>query len=245
MHRRLAEYFRTRQSGIRKVEELPWHYAEVGAWKDLESFLTDLDLLSMAWKHDSTQVRRYWSHLSKIAQRLPAEGYQSVVSNPSGSVGHLTVVASLLFKASAFNEAASIWGSLASKFESSDQPEQHAEALGHFAAALTGSGQLHRAMEILFQQECICRARNFKQPLGIILGKRAALLSAMGRPAEAIDLCKEQESISESTNDLWLLQDSLGLQAEITATHRWMIRHPEGGSTVMSAPDFRGAYQLL
>lgn len=64
------------------------------------------------------------------------------------------------------------------------------------------SGNLEEAMDLLTEQERVCREEGNQDDLGRILGNQALILSDWGRLPEAMDLLKEQERVCRELGNL-------------------------------------------
>jgi len=69
-HRVLAQYF-VRQSAFtgRTIDELPWHYAELGDWPSLHATLTSLPIFSALMARGEREVLAYWLRMPSSYQQ--------------------------------------------------------------------------------------------------------------------------------------------------------------------------------
>jgi hypothetical protein len=64
IHAQLTSYFSSRFSyGSREIDELPWHLAQTGSWKNLHRLLTMPHFFLAAWERSEVDVKRYWAQI--------------------------------------------------------------------------------------------------------------------------------------------------------------------------------------
>lgn len=195
IHLRLAGYFRGRDPGVRRSDELPWQLAEAGAWQRLAALLGDLSFFESAWDHDQFEVKRYWARVEANSPLRAVEVYRRATIGREVPAHRLSLVARLLHDTGHQAEALGLRARVAEHCRRSGDRVNLATALGHQAATHYDLGELDQAMVLLEEQERICRELGDRAGLQMALAERGLVAKARGQPEKAGALWEEQERI--------------------------------------------------
>ena len=211
-HDDLAAYFRAREPGRRKAEELPWQLQQAERWDTLRDVLLDPPFLADIWEVNRTDLKRYWANLESRAGLNPAREYRPFLDQCERLGQYALFVANLLDDSGYPKEAGRIYEYLADHVQ---DPKSYAGILGNLALLRKRSGDLDGAYELHQREEAICRELEDEEGLQRSLNHQAQILSIKGKRREALDLHKEEEALARKRGDSVGLAACLGNQAII------------------------------
>jgi hypothetical protein len=213
-HGRLAAYFRTRDPGRRKAEELQWHLLQAHDWGGLRDLLLDLPFLAAIWERSRRDLKHYWAALEANAGINRADAYKPFVESPERLGHYWLFVTNLLEETGYPKQAAAIYEYLANREQ---PPVAHAQILGNLAMLQKRFGDLDRAYDLHRREEAIFRELNDDAGLERSVADQAHILTLKGKLREALELRKEEESLARKRGDQVSVAACLGSQALIEA----------------------------
>src|SRR5262249_35847535 len=80
--RRLADYFAARPWSVRQLEELPWHLAELGAWRELAASLGHPHVLTRAWETHAHEIKLHWARVERASPIRLTDTYRPLLQAP-------------------------------------------------------------------------------------------------------------------------------------------------------------------
>jgi tetratricopeptide (TPR) repeat protein len=215
-HLRLADYFETRDLGVRKVDELPWQLAQAQAWPRLHTLLADLPFFTTAWNTDEYEVKAYWAQLEGNSSLRMVDAYRAAVDAPerqqATTVFH---VSKLLADTGHPSEALILRQHLTERFRESGDRANLQTSLAGQGVILQARGDLDGAMALYREQERLCRELGDKDGLQTSLAGQGVILRARGDLDGAMALYREQERLCRELGDKDGLQTSLAGQGVI------------------------------
>jgi tetratricopeptide (TPR) repeat protein len=220
-HLVLADYFRDKELTDRKLDELPWQYAQAKDWKALAALLGDMEFFAVLWKKNKFEVLGYWQRVELNSESRIKKVLRKVVKYPEKYNKNDIWALSFLFSDTGYlKESFRLREYLVNQYRISDTSENKNNLqanLGNQANILYAWGKLEEAMALHKQQEQICRELGNKDGLQASLGGQAIIFYAWGRLEEAMELYKKQEQICRELGTKDGLQASLNNQALILA----------------------------
>lgn len=215
IHLRLAAYFSAQSLGPRKLDELPWQFAEANAWEELRDLLTDREFLMAAWKADQFEVKASWARIERDSPLRIVESYRAVLDAPERDSSYTWVVASLLVDTGHPEEALPLQQYLVDYFQQTGDKSRMQACIGNYAMVLTMRGDLDQAMRLYKEQEQICRALSHRRGLSASLSSQASVLFSRGELDKALGLYRENERLCREMADNDGVSRSLAGQALI------------------------------
>jgi tetratricopeptide (TPR) repeat protein len=211
-HGRLAAYFRTRDPGRRKAEELPWQLLQAHDWGGLRDLLLDPPFLAVIRESSPSDLKHYWSALEAKAGMNRADAYRPFVESPERLGHYWLFVTNLLEETGYPKQAAGIYEYLANREQ---PPAAYAQILGNLAMLQKRFGDLDRAYELHRREEVIFRELNDDTGLERSIADQAHILTLKGKLREALELRREEESLARKRGDQVSVAACLGSQAPI------------------------------
>ncbi len=217
-HLSLADYFDKHEISSRVMDELPWQLAKAESWLNLYDKLADLNFFDEAWKTDEYEVKRYWAKIEDSSSMRLIDAYMNALESPVEIKNNDTLmnISKLLADTYHPKEALILQKYLAELYRKKGVRRKLVKALNNQAVINSSRlGNLDEAMELLKEQESICRDLEDYKYLSRSLNGQAGILRKRGDLDGAMALQKEHETICRDTNDLIGLGDSLNNQAII------------------------------
>jgi len=215
-HLKLAEYFQAQESGLRKTEELPWHFYITQTWKKLFKLLTDLDFFQQVWETNQYDAKLYWANIVSNSQFNMIAGYNKIIKSPEKYQHDYIGILRNLFHYTGHLEEASLLNEYLTKYyRKIGHGDNLLASLGNQGIILKTKGDLDGAMKLYKEQEQICRELGFKPGLQTSLINQANILYIRSDHEGAIKLYEESEQICRELGNKDTLQASLGNQANI------------------------------
>jgi tetratricopeptide (TPR) repeat protein len=159
IHLRLAAYFAGRELDDRKIDELPWQFAQAGEWEQLYKLLKDLTVAKLVLKERSFELRSLWIELEAKSRFRAVDAYRSILATPQD---HEQVViaalATLLAEIGYPRESLALRRYLVGQFDYGyfEKPldiENAAISLQNESISHHQSGDLEKALDLLRQEE--------------------------------------------------------------------------------------------
>jgi tetratricopeptide (TPR) repeat protein len=217
-HLSLADYFGKHEISSRVMDELPWQLAKAESWQRLYDKLADLDFFVEAWNTDEYEVKRYWAKIEASSSLRIIDAYMNVLESPDDVHEKETLIHVTILLADTYHpkEALILQKHIAEFYRKEGIRGKLIKALNNQAVInYLQLGNLDEAMELLKEQESICRELENYLYLSRSLNGQAVILLKRGDLDGAMAFLKEQERICRKTNDLTGLGDSLNNQALI------------------------------
>jgi len=214
-HLHLADYFESKETGIRKLDELPWQLAHAESWQRLYELLAERLFFMAAWEHNQFDVKGYWAQVEHSSPLRLVEAYRQVLDNPGGNPELAWIVARLLADTGNPVDSLRLRGYLVEHYRRTGDRLNLSTSLGSQALILQDQGDLDGAMRLHKEQERICRDLGDKDGLSISLGNQATILYYRGNLDGAMRLHKEEERICRELGNKDGLASSLGNQGLI------------------------------
>ncbi|MDE3090905.1 MAG: NACHT domain-containing protein, partial [Chloroflexota bacterium] len=214
-HVRLADYFDGRELGARKVDEEPWQLAQAKAWERLYTLLTDLQFFNAAWQIDVSDTRGYWAQIESNSPLRKVIGYQRVLNAPGQFDYEVVHRIGLLLMRGNPEEATGVFESLVDRSRRAGDRAYLSTALGDLAQTLMQRGVHEGVIDLLKEQDGICREQGNKEGLAVSLMGQGDFIHRQGDLDGAIALYAEGGRLCRELGNKALLQESLGHQAVI------------------------------
>ena len=215
-HLRLADYFAGRETGPRKIDELPWQLAEASAWQRLADLLTDFELLKAAWVADSSEINALWARVEAGSTIRMVDVYRTVIAQPGRHETRAVFIIGVLLTSTGHpEEALAIQAHLVEVFRKAGDKGNLAASLGNQASILHRRGDHDGAMSLYKEQERLSRQLRDTPELLSSLGNQASVLQARGELNGAMKLNREVERICREIGDRDRLQVVLGNEGVI------------------------------
>ena len=217
-HLRVADYFNAQPDDPRRIEELPWQFAEAEEWDRLVALLADPTFFMAPWDVWEYDVKRYWVQAEAGSSHRMVETYKPVIQEPAlAPSSFVWTLRTLLYQTGHLDEASALGEWLIQSSKELGNVNSLQASLGNQALILADRGDLDGAMKLHKEQERICRELGNKDGLQASLGNQANILYALGDLDGAMKLYKEQERICRELGNVNSLQASLGNQGLILA----------------------------
>ena len=213
LHRRLADYFRSRPWSLRKVEEWPWQLVELGAWAELRDVLTDANFLRWAWPMHAAEVKVYATLVGAQTGATLVDLFAPVLLNPADRAEGAWPVAALLSEAGHPREALALAGRLTEDARGRGDNEALLRGLALRAGSLQALGETAAALEVLREHESLCRGGGTDSSRAANLANQGVLLRALGKWDQAADYQRQAEALYRRSEDFVGLADTLLNQA--------------------------------
>jgi tetratricopeptide (TPR) repeat protein len=214
--RRLADYFAGRPWSPRKMEELPWQLAELGAWPELATVLADPEFLTRAWATYPSEVKALWARVEATSPFRLVDAYRPILEAPDEHPGAAWDLSVLLSDTGHLDEALSLGARLEQQARAAGDLARLQAGLGVRAVALTKRGNLHEALRLMRQQEDLCRQRGDRAALAVNLGHQGVLLRNAEERERALATHREAEQLCRSLQDWVGVAASLGNQGVLS-----------------------------
>lgn len=210
-HQALAAYFAKQDIGVRKVEELPWQFAQAGDWQRLSDLLADWMFFEFAWRRDRFAVERYWAQVEANSRFRMADIYKTIQEQHSDKLEYISDVAHLLDETSHAEDAAALRDYLLEQRRGQVNPIELISALNEKGVSLKNSGDLDGAMQAYKEAEAIIRNLDDRQLLANILSNQGNILRRQKKFDLALAILKEAVQCARD------LADHHGLIAALNA----------------------------
>ena len=217
IHLHLANYFLSRENSRRRVDELPWQFAEAESWQRLYDLLADMAFFQDAWQADQFDVKEYWARVeNRTALRL-VDAYRPIVEKPKqvSPPDSLIDLARFLKDTGHLNQSLALWTHLVEYHSSTGEGKKLALSLGNLAVIIRILGDPDKALKMHEEEERICRELGDKEGLHRCLGNQALILRIKDQLDKAMVLHKQEEYICRELKDKNGLSICLGNQGEI------------------------------
>lgn len=215
-HRRLARYFLRDPTRQRALLEGPWQLMHAEDWSELASLLSRPAFASTLASAARSDLHTYWATLEARATFRVADAYAAVARSPEAwGDEELLAVAQLLLDMGHAPMASTLFHQLECRCT---DPDDRQSMLGWQAVALSNTGDLDAALELLAEQQRICREIGNDLGLKVSLHNLARILRKRGDLDGALALLEEQEQFAREHHGATdLLAQVLGLQALVIA----------------------------
>lgn len=214
-HVSLAGFFATQEPlSTRTLEELPWQLRACGEWDRLAEVLAAASVVEALLRLEPFEVRRYWASLIE-RDISPEDVYSGILGCPANSSELLTSLGILLLELCALCGAERAFQAVSERAQATGDLDAAQLSLGNRALIHKARGELDQALELLADQEGLCRELALGEGLLRSLGNQAAILIERGELDTAMGLLLEQERISRELNSTEGIQVSIGNQATI------------------------------
>jgi tetratricopeptide (TPR) repeat protein len=217
IHRRLAEYFRTREIGPRKLEELPYQLYMDSDLDGLRDVLADLPFLKTMAEADLPGTAMLWEHLESEGYDF-FDTYRKVFENPFDYTEYLDAIFLMIDALDHLPQALTFGDLLAAWMRVTEDIEGMAIALNNQGTLLFRLSEFERAQTTYEEAEARSRQAGNAAQVGRALGGRASVLSRMGDLNLSLSLCREAEKIFRDIHDRERLADVLLQQGVILRT---------------------------
>ncbi len=216
-HGRLAEYFSSKETGIRKISELPWQLAESEDWYFLVSLLQSENFFLELWKISRFELAAYWKMIETKTNFRAPEAYQNVTQTPESYLSENYVnKVKLLLECLGYQSNAYILDCyLAEHYLSLGRDEELASCLVGQAIFLLDTGPLSEALRLLYKAEKIYETYTNKYGLSVVYGNISCILSLQGKLSKAFEYAQKQAHISKLLGNSYGLSRALISQASI------------------------------
>jgi hypothetical protein len=210
--RRLVDYFATRPWSPRKMEELPWQLAELGAWGELAAVLADREFLARAWASRPAEVRVLWARVEAASPQRLVDAYRPILRRPEDCLPAAWPLAAVLSETGHLAEATSLGARLLDQARATGDLSRLQAGLGLQAITLTRRGGLRAALRLLAEQDGICRRRDDRPALAANLGNQGALLRDLGERGPALAKQRAAEEMCRGLGEWAGVAAALGNQ---------------------------------
>lgn len=212
-HLRLADYFHQFEITKRRVDEEPWQLFQAKAWERLSGLLGDPAFFEAAWQANESELRWYWAQMEDKSSFKMAGAYKDILATPGEYPADLALHIGLLLLETHPQEAMPFFRKLTDLFRQKGDYQRLSTAIGSLAIILMERDSNREAMELVKEQESLCRQLGDDQGLGFALLNEGHLMR-LTNASRALELYRECEQIHRKNGNLMLLQEALGNQAE-------------------------------
>jgi tetratricopeptide (TPR) repeat protein len=217
-HRSLADYFETRRTGDRYIEELPWQLTEAKSWRRLYDLMRELRFFAALWEANKFDALTYWTKIERYSEFRKTQAYADI-HNLELQAFHY--VALLFYETGDWPEAMRIWQHIGQQSAGHAFPLLALAARGAYSVALIRVGRLDDARAVLEEQERQTRENPALLPyLAACVGNMGMVALAKGQLEQALRFLVEQEEISRRIGDHSYLSISLSNQATVLARQK-------------------------
>lgn len=224
IHTKLAAYFEEHVSSFgiapvpngRKWFELPWQLCEAENWTRLYELLVQLTLYPNKVLSDVSSpiitggdFWRYWARIENNTPLRLVEALRPTIDTPEDhhSDSVLWNVLYILVERRQLEQAGRVLTHLVNRLRCAGQLRELIGALGILAEVRYYEHQMDEALNLLDEEEAICRRIVDSRLLASCLLQRAVVLESLGSVHEALQIYEEQENVFRS------LDDSAGVSA--------------------------------
>lgn len=215
IHQRVAQYFKGRRLGPRKLDEMPWQLAKAGNWHALVRTLTTQSTFKALWTRDEHELQTLWATIEKESDYSVAASYRAIIKKPARSPDFAQRVAILLNSMGYPREALQAFQKLEKVYGRSGDEESLAATRGNIATTQMSLGDGDAAFRTFTTLENQARSTNNKPRLIAALSNIAELFILKGGVAEAESRLREQERLCRELDDLDGLYRCLGKQGHL------------------------------
>jgi tetratricopeptide (TPR) repeat protein len=200
MNRRLAEYFRTRENGPRKLEELPYQLWMADDMAGLRDVMADLPFMEALVEHDLDAAANIWERLEKEGFDF-YETYKAIFKDPLehgdyvGAIFLLMAALGHVHQAVAFGTLLAAWAKLGGDTENA------ARALNNLGVQCKNAGQFDQALKVFDEAESLSRKNGKPAQLVRALTGRSGVAENLGDLDLALTLNAEAEKICRDLGD--------------------------------------------
>jgi hypothetical protein len=196
-HLRLADYFESRETDSRRIDELPWQLCEARSWRRLSDLLADLPFFAVLWKAGEFDLKAYWSQIEADSPLRMVDAYRPVLDDPSQLEESVCLsISALLDDTGHPSEALQLREHLVEHYRKTGDRNSLQVCLGNQALILETRGDLDGAMTLHKQQEQICRELGNVNGLAISLVNQARALAQMHELDAAVSCAEESHNIA-------------------------------------------------
>jgi tetratricopeptide (TPR) repeat protein len=227
-HLRLADYFETRDPGVRTIDELPWQLAEAKSWDRLVALLSDANFLTAAWAANKKfDINQYWTKIEHNTALRMSNVYRPFVEAPEQNPSCAFLVGRLMYDAGYLDDALALYGLLGEHLTRAGMPG----AMNCFSfqgVILLRKGSVGPALDLHRYEEEAGRLLGDDSMLGRSFGNQASVLMRKGALSDALPLLKQAEDLFRQQHDFAGVANSLTMQGITLAKQGDM----EGGMTL-------------
>ncbi len=214
MNRRLAAYFRTRENGPRKLEELPYHLWMADDMAGLRDAMADLPFLEALVEHDLDAALRIWERLEKEGFNF-YETYGAVFKNTLEYGDYVGAIFSLMAALGHVHQAVAFGTVLAAWAKFGEDTENAAKALNNLGIQCVEAGRFDQAQKAFEEAESLSRKNAKAAQLVRALKGRSNVSENLGDLELALTLNAEAEKICRDSGDRYQLAGVLQGRARI------------------------------
>ncbi|MEI8334739.1 MAG: tetratricopeptide repeat protein, partial [Chloroflexota bacterium] len=215
-HRRLADYFAGRETGPRRIAELPWQLARAGEWDRLAALLGDLGFFTAAWAADPDDVKVAWAAVEAHSDHRLVEAYREVIEDPGWwKTETIDAVASLMGDMGHRHEALTLREHFVAANRTSGDSSSLATALLNRGIGLLQDGDWDDAEASLLEAEALFRDLDERDGLARVVSVLGHVELARGQPDRAMEFFKKGEQLFRHVGDQAAMAGSFGDQANV------------------------------
>ncbi len=200
LHRRLAEYFRTRENGPRKIEELPKQLWMAGDMAGLRDAMADLPFFKAMVEHDLNTAANFWDHLEREGFDF-FDAYRPVLSDPFEHGDYVFPVFQVMNLLDHIPQSVTFGKLLVTWLKINEDAEGSALALNNLGNLFEKANQLEEALSAFEEAEAQSRTGNSRAQLARSLNGRTSVLERLGRIDEALASNRSAASIYRELGD--------------------------------------------
>ncbi len=200
VNRRLAAYFRTRENGPRKLEELPYQLWMADDMAGLRDAMADLPFLKAMVERDLDATANIWERLEQEGFDL-YETYRPVFNDPFEHGDYVFPVFQVMTLLDHVPQSVAFGKILVAWLKASEDAEGSALALNNLGILLERANDLAEALKAFEEAEVQARSASSAAELGRSLGLRVSVLEHLGRLDEALDSSRAAAAIYNELHD--------------------------------------------
>lgn len=208
----LIDYFRQQPVSIRHADELLWQLAAVEAWNELAEWLANPEHVHQFWPTHEYILKYYYKQLRGRTTVAVTEKLYNNLKTPRVLPNVAITACQLLLDLGARTAVEPLLESMRPRIAESD------DVLRRRYVAMLASSMDDRppeSLELLHEEETLCRLTNNRTALAACIGNQATALRRCGRLVEAKERHILEEGMCRELNDLRLLAGSINNQAQI------------------------------
>jgi nephrocystin-3 len=201
-HLQLVRYFGdTKINSARRIQELPWHLAKAGRWKQLYKLLSNISFFDAAWKINKSDVLTLWAMIQEHSKLHITNAYRYIMRNPEKYAEYLPNLCEILEEFGYWKQPIKLYKFLINYFKNSGNVARSIEMMNKLAIAITGVAEDKVTMHVLRETEKLSRKLRLGNALADCLASQALIYQTNGKLEYSIKLHKKAQRIYRRLND--------------------------------------------
>jgi tetratricopeptide (TPR) repeat protein len=213
-HKKLATYWATQKSSLRKRLEYPWNLVQSKNYDQLTTELIHLDFFVDLYTHQKEDVFTFWNLIESNSDHRKEKEYKSIVMHSHDYPEESLVLLSEFFvQTGLVDYAFQLCEDIEKRCGLKNNQICLISALNIKADILKSKGNLQEAMKIYERTEELCLETGNKKDAVISINSEACILYNLGKWDEAFVLHQQAYQIAKESGDQKGLSESINNQA--------------------------------